>query len=71
VTLSYKPELGSDKLRTHISFHTCPMTVEVLIDGYVINLLLQPGTVEDETSSAFDLWWHLQIVHAAGDYNRV
>ncbi|KAF8649576.1 hypothetical protein AX14_008662 [Amanita brunnescens Koide BX004] len=71
VTLSYKPELGSDKLRTHISFHTCPMTAEVLIDGYVINLLLQPGTVEDETSSAFDLWWHSQIVHAAGDYNRV
>ena len=47
------------------------MMTDVLIDAHVINLLLQPGDLHDETLSAFDLWLHSQLFFAAGDYNRL
>jgi hypothetical protein len=71
VNLLFQPQLKTNQLRPQISFHTCTMIMDVLIDAHVINLLLQPGNLHDEPASAFDLWWHSQLLFAAGDYNRL
>ncbi|KIL54100.1 hypothetical protein M378DRAFT_19205 [Amanita muscaria Koide BX008] len=69
--LKFLPELEPDQTPTPIRLHTCMMSMEVTIHAYLLNLLLEPGNLDDSGSTGFDLWWHPQMLSACQGYNQV
>jgi hypothetical protein len=45
------------------------MEVDVDIDQHVLRRILDPRVLHENKSTEFDLWWHLQVMHACGHYN--
>ena len=43
--------------------------MDVNIDGHVANLLLEPGNLDNAQSTAFDIWWHAQLLDVS--YNAL
>jgi hypothetical protein len=46
------------------------MEVGVVIDKHVLRRILDPRVLQERVSTEFDLWWHLQVMHACGHYNE-
>jgi hypothetical protein len=39
--------------------------MDVTIDAHVANVLLEPGDLDDTQSTAFNIWWHTQLLDVA------
>jgi hypothetical protein len=42
---------------------------DIILEDDVINMLLEPGNLDDTHTTHFDLWWHSSLVSAARFYN--
>ncbi|KAJ7614537.1 hypothetical protein FB45DRAFT_1036006 [Roridomyces roridus] len=55
-----------------VAWHTCSSTVEICINLWLSNLLLEPCSLDDVTTvTAFDVWMSKITSLKGGDYNRL
>ncbi|KAK2466619.1 hypothetical protein APHAL10511_000877 [Amanita phalloides] len=71
ICLKYIPEKELGQTSLNVAVHACVMDMDVVIDQFVANMLLEPGNLDNTQSTVFDLWWHPQILGLAGKFNTL
>ncbi|OSD00096.1 hypothetical protein PYCCODRAFT_1437649 [Trametes coccinea BRFM310] len=54
-----------------IWFHTCTLTMDVVLDGEVATMLGEPQPEDDSVTTQFDIYIHAHLLGAYNDYNTV
>jgi hypothetical protein len=70
VRMRYMPQLIPSAFRPPLSVSACAKQMEIVLDPEVTNLLLEPGSMNDQNDTAFDLWIHASLA-TARDYNTL
>ncbi|KAJ6467544.1 hypothetical protein C8R47DRAFT_814044 [Mycena vitilis] len=73
ISLSFTNQSGeSDYGQPRVWWHSCHRTVEIHLNAWLKNMLLEPCSLDDiRTNTAFDIWMSKITSLQAGDYNRV
>jgi hypothetical protein len=53
-----------------VYFHVCFSSVDVYVNDWLVEILIEDSTLDSSVTTRFDLWWHAIIVQRGGFYNR-